>query len=230
MSGPPAAGGLWIIVPAYNEGCRLGRLLEGLCRTRAQVVVVDDGSDDETSTVALRYPVWVVRHLFNRGQGAALQTGIEFALRHGADLLVTFDGDGQHDVEDIAALVRPIREGTADVVLGSRFRGRAVGLPWGRWLVLKLGVLFTRFFSGLSVSDTHNGLRALSRSAAEQLRITQDRMAHASEILGEVRRHGLRYVEIPVTVAYSSETLSKGQTSWNALKIAAQLFLGRFIP
>jgi glycosyltransferase involved in cell wall biosynthesis len=202
-------------------------VLPGLCQSYANIVVVDDGSQDETGAVALKYPVWVVRHLLNCGQGGALQTGIDFALQKGAGVLVTFDGDGQHDPKDIAALVEPIRQG-ADVVLGSRFLGRAEGLPWGRWLVLRLGILFTRLFSGLAVSDTHNGLRALSRPAAQRLRITQDRMAHASEILDQVRQYRLRFVEVPVTITYSPETLNKGQSSWDALKIAVQLSLARW--
>jgi glycosyltransferase involved in cell wall biosynthesis len=158
-----------------------------------------------------------------------LQTGIDFALAQGAGVIVTFDADGQHDPADIPALTEPVLTGQADVALGSRFLGRAVGLPWSRWLLLKLAVVFTRVFSGIRVSDTHNGFRALSRSAAERVRITQDRMAHASEILDQIKQHGLRFVEVPVRITYSRETLAKGQSSWNALKIAGQLFLGRFM-
>jgi glycosyltransferase involved in cell wall biosynthesis len=225
----PGADDVWVLVPAYNEGGRLGRTLAALCRAYANVVVVDDGSVDATGAVALGYPVWLLRHLTNRGQGAALQTAIDFALGRGAAILVSFDADGQHDVADVEALVRPVREGHADVALGSRFCGRAPGLPWGRWLVLKLGVLFTRLFSRVRVTDTHNGLRALSRPAAGRIRIRQDRMAHASEILDQIRAHGLRFCEVPVTVRYHRETLAKGQSSWNALRIVGQLVLARWI-
>jgi glycosyltransferase involved in cell wall biosynthesis len=220
---------VWVVIAAYNEGERLGDTLQSLCRQYANVVVVDDGSRDDTSTVAARYPVWVLRHVVNLGQGAALQTGLSFALRHGAEYLVTFDADGQHSPDEIAQLVRPLRMGHADVVLGSRFLGRAVGLPWARWLVLKLGVLFTRVFSRVNVTDAHNGLRAFSRQAARQLRIRQNRMAHASEILDQIRERGLRYTEAPVTIRYSDETMAKGQSSWNALRIVAQLCLARMV-
>jgi glycosyltransferase involved in cell wall biosynthesis len=219
-----------VIVPAYNEGRRLEATLEALCQHCVNVVVIDDGSTDNTSAVALGQEVWVLRHLVNCGQGAALQTGIDFALQQGAEIVVTFDADGQHDASDIERLVEPVRAGQADVVLGSRFLGRTVGLPWGRWVVLKLGVLFTRLFSRIQVSDTHNGLRAVSRQAAQRIRITHNRMAHASEILDQIRQLGLRYCEVPVTVHYTESTLAKGQSSWNAVKIVWQLLLGRFIP
>lgn len=220
---------VWVIVAAYNEGPRLGDTLRGLCAAYPNVVVVDDGSKDDTAAVARRHPVWLVRHLFNCGQGAALQTGIDFALRQGAAIIVTFDADGQHAVSDIEVLAGPVRKGDAEVVLGSRFLGRTVGLPLTRRVVLKLAVLFTRLFSGVRVTDAHNGLRALSRRAAERIRITQDRMAHASEILDQVRLAGLRYREVPVTVVYSEESLQKGQSSWGAVRIVWDLVLGRMI-
>jgi glycosyltransferase involved in cell wall biosynthesis len=217
------------VLPAYNEGPRLGATLDGLCPLWPDVVVVDDGSRDDTAAVAARYPVWLLRHAVNRGQGAALQTGLDFALARGAAVLVTFDSDGQHDPAEIGRVVEPVRSGKADVALGSRFLGGAVGMPRSRRLVLRAGVWFTRAFSGIKVSDPHNGLRAFSRDAAARLRLTHDRMAHASEILDRVHEHGLRFVEVPVTVRYSGETLAKGQSSWNALRIVGQLLLGRLI-
>jgi glycosyltransferase involved in cell wall biosynthesis len=220
---------VWIVVPAYNEGRRLALTLRTLRRSWENIVLVDDGSRDETSRVALDEDVWVLRHPLNCGQGAALQTGIDFALAQGADAVVTFDADGQHAAEEIADLVEPIRAGQADVVLGSRFLGRAIGMPWTRRLMLKAGVLFTRLFSRIAVTDTHNGLRALSRSAAERIRIHENRMAHASEILHQVRLLNLRYVERPVTIRYSTETLTKGQSSWNAVAILSQFIVGRFV-
>ncbi len=229
---PPVQAGdddVWIVVAAYNEGRRLGATLESVRGHFRNVVVVDDGSADDTAAVALAHGAWSLRHVLNCGQGAALQTGIDFALGRGAEIVVTFDADGQHCIEEVPALLEPIRAGRADVALGSRLLGQTVGMPWSRWLVLKLGVLFTRVFSRIRVSDTHNGLRALSRHAAQRIRITQNRMAHASEILDQIRQHDLRYCEVPVTIRYSAGTLDKGQSSWNALRIVGQLLLGRFI-
>lgn len=219
--------GVWIIVPAYNEGERLDSTLQSLKRFQPNVIVIDDGSSDSTSTVALTHDVWVLRHLINRGQGAALQTGIEFALQQGAEILVTFDADGQHLATEIDRVIEPIRTGQADVVLGSRFLGQSPDIPWARWFLLKLAVAFTRLSSGLCVTDAHNGFRALSRAAASRIVLTQDRMAHASEVLDQIRLHRLRFCEVPVTVRYSNATLGKGQSAWDAFAILVDYFLGR---
>jgi polyprenyl-phospho-N-acetylgalactosaminyl synthase len=221
---------VWIVVPAYNEARRVAQTLRALARHYPNIVVVDDGSRDGTSEAAFAEGCWVVRHPINCGQGAALQTGIDFALAQGAEGIVTFDADGQHRVEDIAVLLEPIRSGAADVALASRFLGRTEGLPWTRRLVLQAGVAFTRLFSRIRVTDTHNGLRVFSRKAAEQIRIHENRMAHASEILHQIRLLGLRYCERPATVRYTPETLAKGQSSWNAVAIVSQFIAGRFVP
>lgn len=225
----PDGNNIWIVIAAYNESPRLGRTLRALRSLPHNVVVVDDGSQDDTRAVALEHDVWVLRHPVNCGQGAALQTGIEFALQKGANFIVTFDADGQHRVEDVERILEPVRSGQVDVALGSRFLGRTEDMPWTRWVVLKLAVLFTRLVSRICVTDAHNGLRALSRHAAQRIRIVQDRMAHASEILDRIQEQKLRFCEVPVTIRYFPESLRKGQSSWNALRIAGQLLLGRLI-
>ena len=217
----------WIVVPAYNEAELLAESLESLCRLYTNIVVVDDGSDDETWEVAQRFPVHLLSHLMNRGQGAALRTGLDFGLAMGAQILVTFDADGQHIAEDIEALVQPICQGEADVALGSRFLGTVEGMPLMRRIVLKAGVMFTRLFSRIRVTDTHNGLRAFSSDAAKKIQIFEDGFAHASEIIDEIYRQNLRYSEVPVQVHYSSQSMTKGQSNWNALKIAGQFLVGR---
>ncbi len=225
-----ATNNIWLVIAAYNEETRLAATLRKVCSLPVNVVVVDDGSRDDTYRIALNHPVWVLKHRINCGQGAALQTGIDFALAKGAEILVTFDADGQHSIEDLEALVEPVRRGEVDAALGSRFLGKTVGMPLSRRIVLKLAVWFTRIFSGIQVTDTHNGLRAFSRRAAQRLRITQDRMAHASEILDRIIQENLSYCEVPVTIRYTEDTMQKGQSSLNAVKIAGQLFLGKMIP
>lgn len=220
---------VWIVIAAFNEGKRLGDVLASLCRADRSIVVVDDGSSDGTEAVAARYPVWRLSHAVNCGQGAALQTGVEFALEQGAEYVVTFDADGQHDPQDLDGLLQPLVSGEYDICLGSRFLGRSYNLPWQRRLVLNGGIWVTRFFSRIRVTDTHNGLRAFSRTAAERIRITQNRMAHASELLDQIRREGLRYCERPVTVRYSRESLAKGQSSWNAIQILYEFLMGRML-
>src|SRR5262245_14267924 len=138
----PSPHDVWIVVPAYNEAPRLAGTLRGLLASYPNVVVVDDGSRDATATVAQDCNTWVLQHVINCGQGAALQTGITFALQKGADYIVTFDADGQHDPAEIERLLSPIRQGQADVALGSRFLGQTVDMPAGRRIILKLGILF----------------------------------------------------------------------------------------
>ncbi len=221
---------VWIVVPAYNEADRIARTVTSLTSSFSNVIVVDDGSRDGTFDSICQLPVWALRHPINLGQGAALQTGIDFAMRQGAEIVVTFDADGQHDAQDIERLIEPISSARADVALGSRFLGKqAVNMPASRKIILKLGVLFTRIFSQIQVTDTHNGLRAFSRSAASQIRITQNRMAHASEILDQIQYLGLRFEEVPVTVHYCEMVLEKGQQNSAAVKVAAQFLLGRIV-
>lgn len=225
----PVPDEVWVVVPAYNEASAIAATLDRLLPWAKNVVVVDDGSRDDTAATVARFPVWLLRHAINRGQGAALKTGIDFALARGATAVVTFDSDGQHDPAEIPAVVAPVLAGDADAALGSRFLGSAVGIPFTRLAVLKLGVLFTRVVSRVAVTDAHNGFRAFSRAAALKLRITQDRMAHASEILDELTAHGLRYTEVPVTIRYTADTLAKGQSSWGSVRIVWQLLLGRAV-
>ncbi len=216
---------VFVVIPAYNESRTIAAVVSRVLVTYPNVVVVDDGSTDDTSARVEQLPAYVLRHLINRGQGAALQTGIQFSLIKGADVVVTFDADGQHDEQDIKALIEPILSGDCHVTLGSRFLGHAHDIPFTRKLVLKLGVLFTRAVSRVQVSDVHNGLRAFSRQAAASLHITMDRMAHASEILDQIKEGRWSYLEVPVNVYYSPYSIAKGQSSWNALNICAELLL-----
>ncbi|MFO0903148.1 MAG: glycosyltransferase family 2 protein [Pirellulales bacterium] len=220
---------VWIVIPAFNEARRILNVIDGVLPLYKNIVVVDDGSRDDTYEVLRQRPVARLRHLFNCGQGAALQTGIQYALSRGAQAIVTFDADGQHQARDIAELLAPLREGAADVVLGSRFLGQAENIPWTRRLVLKLGVLFTRVVSRVPVTDTHNGIRAFTRRAAAALRIHENRMAHASEIIDQIRIHGWRLIEAPVTIRYTDDSLAKGQTSLAAVKITFSFLMGRMI-
>lgn len=219
---------MFIVIPAFNEQRTVDGIVREVKKKFSNVVVVDDGSVDETGRVAAEAGATVVTHLINRGQGAALKTGIDFALARGAEVIVTFDSDGQHRVEDIAALASPILEQGFDVVLGSRFLRNDNEVPTVRKLTLKLGVMFTRIVSRIRVTDTHNGLRAFSRRAGELMVLHEDRMAHASEILDEISRLGLRYCEVPTRVVYTEYSLQKGQRNTAAPRIALEFLLGKW--
>ncbi len=220
---------LFIVIAAYNEEARLGAVLKELKRHGYRdVIVVDDCSTDGTGEVARRGGAVVLRHAKNRGQGAALRTGIQEALRRKADVIVTFDADGQHKAGEIKRLVAPVKNGEADVALGSRFLGKHPGMPWYKWITLKGSILVERLLLGVKLTDVHNGFRALSAKAARKIRITRPRMAHASEIVYEIKRQKLRYVEVPVTIEYDEYATQKGQSIFNAFSILCELLKLRF--
>ncbi len=203
ISGPPAMGvpvldrnelqGVFVVIPAFNEQKVIRQTVSGVLAQGVRVVVVDDGSTDDTLRQLRDLPCTVLSHLVNLGQGAALQTGIDCSLRKGATTLVTFDSDGQHDPEDIPRLIRCLEDKEVDVILGSRFLGRARGISRSRWWLLRAAILFTSLRSGIRFSDAHNGLRAFRSNVARQLRITQNRMAHASEFIEKMGAAKLKF-------------------------------------
>jgi glycosyltransferase involved in cell wall biosynthesis len=221
--------GIHVVIAAYNEEQSIGDVTSQLRRRYPNVIVVDDGSNDDTSKRALEAGATVLRHVINRGQGAALQTGMTFALRRGARVLVTFDADGQHSVEDIPAMVAPILDGRAQITLGSRFIEDSSSIPFGRRVLLGAAVVFTRLTSGIRLTDSHNGFRAFSSEAAKRLDIRLDRMAHASEIIDQIRRSRLPYLEIPVHIRYTEYSMAKGQSSANAIKVVADYLLNKLM-
>ena len=218
---------VWIVIAAFNEEAVIGRVVDKVTRVYPNVVVVDDGSADLTASKAAGAGALVVKHPINLGQGAALQTGIAFALSRGAQYLVTFDADGQHRVADIAALLEALRSRDIDYALGSRFLHGGSNIPRTRRLLLQAATWFTRFTTGLRVSDSHNGLRAMTRKGASRLSIRQNRMAHASEILQQIADSGLNYIEVPVTISYTHYSLEKGQRLSGSVDIIVDLLASR---
>jgi glycosyltransferase involved in cell wall biosynthesis len=217
---------VYVVVAAYCEAGIITETVGTLVDSFPHVVVVDDGSPDATAERASRAGAVVLRHPFNLGQGAALQTGIAYALEQGARYVATFDADGQHAIADLKRMLGVLKEDDLDIVLGSRFLGESADLPRLRWIGLKAAVLFTRLTSGLQLTDTHNGLRTMTADAARKLKIIQNRMAHASEIINGIARFRLRYREVPVTISYSEYSLSKGQKLTGSVNILVELLVG----
>lgn len=216
-----------IVIAAFREAGSIGDVVRELRTQYPHVLVVDDGSPDETAAEARNAGAIVLRHYVNRGQGAALQTGISYALMLGAEYLVTFDADGQHDMSDLPALITPLLRGEVEICLGSRFLDAPPQMPLLRRIVIKLGVLFTRMTSRVRLTDAHNGLRAFTRRAALGIDIQLDRMAHASEIVDQFHASGLPYREVGVRVHYTEYSLQKGQRNSAALKVAFDYLMGR---
>jgi polyprenyl-phospho-N-acetylgalactosaminyl synthase len=219
----PDTRSVWIVIAAFNEAAVIGPIVSDLLGRSYRVVVVDDGSHDATGQIALSAGATVVAHPANLGQGAALQTGIKFALQKGAGYVVTFDADGQHRSSDIAPLIDALIDHDAAYALGSRFLGSSRGMPFGRRLLLQAAIWLTRVMTGLRLTDTHNGLRAMTREGASRISLRQNRMAHASELLEQVAGSGLRHIEVPVTIDYTRYSLAKGQRLSDSVTILFDL-------
>lgn len=218
---------IWVVIPAFNEGEVIREVVAELHKHYKNIVLVDDCSADATGSAAVEGGATVLRHPVNLGQGAALQTGLKYAVSQAADYVVTFDADGQHRVEDIAVLMAVQKQTNADIVVGSRFLGSTQNLPTLKKIVLKLAVQFTRMTSGLQLTDAHNGLRLFTAHAARSIQIHQNRMAHASEIVDQIQGLGLKVAEAPVTIIYTEYSIRKGQKLSNAFNILAELFVGK---
>ncbi|MFL6061441.1 MAG: glycosyltransferase family 2 protein [Marmoricola sp.] len=228
MAQQHAMDDVWVVVPVFNEAETIAEVVVALRASFPHVVCVDDGSADESAVMARAAGAQVLRHAVNQGQGAALQTGFDHVLRTtDARYVVTFDADGQHVVADAVRMVETARAEGVEVVLASRFAGTSHEMPAIRRLVLKAGTGFTRWSAKLEVTDTHNGLRVLSRTALERIRLTMPRMAYASELLSAIVPNGLSYTEVPTTVNYTEYSRGKGQTNINAVNILFDLAVRR---
>ncbi len=220
-----------IVIPLYNEEKVIRQTLLELKKVRPNdaIIVVDDGSKDRSYQQACIQGVHLLRHIVNLGQGAALQTGIDYARKLGCKYVVTFDSDGQHCAEDIEKFIEVLRKDEADIVLCSRFLGRAENIPTLKKYFLKVAALVERLMTGITLTDAHNGFRAINIAKFPNFTITQNRMSHASEIIDLIKRLGMRYLEMPCTIRYSEYSLSKGQSMMNSINIVVEFILGKAI-
>lgn len=214
-----------IIIPVYNEGKVIREVVRKVTEKYKYVVCVNDGSRDNSLQEIRATDAHCIDHPINMGQGAALQTGIEYSRNLPVDYFCTFDADGQHSLEDVAAMIEKIKDSKCDIILGSRFLGKTVNMPRIKKAVLKLAIWFTNVTTGLKLTDTHNGLRVFNRKVAEEMRITLPDMAHASEILEIIAEKKYTHQEVPVTIEYSEYSMSKGQTVINAVNIGFDTLL-----
>lgn len=219
-----------IIIPAYNESQVIAQVLQDLLQKPYEIIIIDDGSSDTTVQEVQNFPVWLLQHATNLGQGASLQTGFEFALSlNNIENFITFDSDGQHQPNDIETIINILNSTDKQVVLGSRFceGGTAENIKGLKKLVLKLAIGFTNLQSGLKLTDTHNGIRGFTREALSKIHLKQNRMAHASELLNQISKNNLRYQEIPVHIKYTEYSMKKGQSILNSINILWDLFIGK---
>lgn len=214
------------IIPAYNESAHIHAVVTSVYPFVNEVIVVDDASSDNTALLATAAGAIVKRHPLNRGQGAALETGNQYALQNGADIIIHFDADNQFVASEIPDIIQPLINGQADIVFGSRFLGKKSNLPFiKKFIIYPLAQIFTRYFLGIKLSDPQNGFRAMNRRAANLIKITNREMAHASEIQVIAFKNKLKIAEVPITVIYHHF----GQKLSGGFKVIKDLLISRLI-
>lgn len=222
----------WLIVPCYNEGTVIFDVLTHARETFPNIVGVNDGSVDNSAEQIRAAGAHLVDHPVNLGQGAAIQTGVEYARKQpGAQYFVTFDADGQHQVKDVVRMIERLRTEPLDIIVGTRFAGQDNSqVPWIKRAVLKTVVMLSPRTKKLGLTDAHNGLRAFNRKVAEEMNIRMNGMSHASEIVSMIDKHGWRVDEEPVDILYTEYSMSKGQSLINGVNILADGLVARRLP
>jgi len=214
------------VIPAFNEEKKIGLVISKVKPLVSEIIVVDDASRDQTFAEAKQAGAVIVRHIINRGQGAALRTGTKLALDREADIIIHFDADDQFQASDIPEMIAPLLAGDADAVLGSRFLGKKSNLPFlKKILIMPLARLINRAFFNIRLTDPQSGFRALNRQSASKLKIENDGMAHCSEILYQLFKNKNRVIEVPITVIYHEY----GQKLSGGFKIIKDLLIQKLI-
>jgi UDP-N-acetylglucosamine---dolichyl-phosphate N-acetylglucosaminyltransferase len=223
-----------IILPAFNEAQVISQVLKSTKKyvknikgIKTEIVVVDDGSKDNTSEIVKKHKIKVLRHVINRGLGGALATGLEYAKRNNFDFALTMDSDGQHDVADIKRALKPLLSNKADVIIGSRLLGQE-GMPWDRKIINSLSNLYTYILFRIWTTDSQSGFRAFNKKALQLVKIKTQGMEVSSEFFAEIGKHKLKLKEIPIKVIYTDYSRQKGQSNLNSLNISLKLLLRFF--
>lgn len=209
---------IYVVVPVYNESSTIESVINDLSKYTNNIIIVDDGSIDNTCDIIKDLNIVLLRHKTNLGQGAALRTGIEFCIKLNAKFILTFDADGQHLASDIPHMFYEITSNKLDIILGSRFLGSASNIPFGKFLFLKIAIKFTKFISNIKLTDVHNGLRLFTYDTAMKLDLTENNMSHASRIIDSIKQNNLKYKEVPVNILYTQYSISKGQSYYKIIK------------
>ena len=222
---------LAILIPAYNEEKTIGKVIKAIPRrypkiTRTEIIVIDDGSWDNTPKIAQKMKATLISHYINRGLGGALGTGFTYVKRNKFDLLLTFDADGQHNPQDIWPVLKPILDGKADVVIGSRLKNHR-GMPWYRIVGIWGLNILTLLFYWVWTTDSQSGLRAFSHKAIEEIDIQSNKMEVSSEFFYEISRKNLKLLEVPIRSIYTQYSLGKGQKNSNVFRIISKLIYRR---
>lgn len=222
---------VFVIVPVYNETEIVVETIKPLLVEGYQVVVVNDGSQTNVLSFVQDLRIHYLVHSINLGQGAALQTGMDYAKKFNPDFVVHFDADGQHNPADIKRFIDILEERQVDIALGSRFLNSDTEkmVPVKRRLLLKTARFINWFFTGLLLSDAHNGFRVFRGTVLSKLRLTENRMAHATEILSLIKKNRISFSEASTSIRYTAYSAAKGQRTSDSLNIIVDIFYHRFI-
>ncbi len=220
---------IYIVVPCYNEKQIIRQTISSLISFGYSIIVVNDGSSQNIYEEIFDMPIIYARHKINLGQGAALRTGTEIALKRNAEIIIHFDSDGQHSANDITEMIGPLIRKEADIVIGSRFLKKAdtQKIPAKRRLLLRVARIVNGLLTGIWLTDAHNGFRAMNKFAAQKIKIKENRMAHASEILLLIKRNNLKYTERPTHIIYTEYSKAKGQSPFNSINIVIDIILNK---
>jgi glycosyltransferase involved in cell wall biosynthesis len=213
------------IIPAYNEEKTIQQVIREVKNYIETIIVIDDGSTDNTFEMAKSEGATVYHHIINRGLGGALSTGIQGALREGTDIFLTFDADGQHRATDIPKMIKPIIENEADIVIGSRLLNLSKNMPIFRKLANRIANAITYILFGIKTTDSQSGLRCFNKKTAQLIDIKSNSMEVSSEIIKEIRTHNLKLIEVPIQAIYTDYSLSKGQSFILGLKTFIKLII-----
>lgn len=223
--------GVYVVIPAYNEETTVSQVIEEIAKRGYHIVLVNDGSSDKTLENAKKsqqkYPnqIIIVSHIINRGLGAALNTGIEDALKHKAEYIVTFDADGQHEVNDIKKVCEPLKNKTAEAVIGAR---PFEDMPLSKNFANTMMNLLTRIFYRVKVKDSQSGLRAFTAKAASKINVVSQGYGVSSEFIKEIKDNKLKLAEVTITTIYTDETAQKGTNLFVGIKIMLKMIFDMF--
>lgn len=222
---------LLIILPAFNEAKVISQVLAQVKKAVAklpvqtEICVVNDGSSDNTAQVAKNSQATVLTHVINRGLGASLSTGLEYAKQIQADFAITMDSDGQHDPDDLITVLKPLLNKQADVIIGSRLLQPTGKMPLLRRINNQAFNLLTRLLFGVVTTDSLSGFRGFGKKAIQSIELKTERMEVSNEFFTEIKRHQLKFTEVPIKVIYTKYSLAKGVKPGNVFAIIFRLLL-----
>lgn len=204
---------VYIVIPSYNEGDRVARVVKEVAAAGyTNIIIVDDGSDDESVSAEALSDVVILRHPINRGAGAATETGLQYCREvAGFDAVVTIDADTQHDPGDIDKLLTAHNQEKADITVGNRFMDGNNEIPGAVRFFNRIANVTTTALAGIMVTDSQSGFKVLSKKAVELIHLEHDNYEYCSELFVKAHQHKLKIINVPVRVYYPEEIRGKGQ-------------------